>query len=75
MLTHCNPQEMERQLRSYSKMFETQIVDVTNKKMVFCCLVKEEALNLATNLKQQGFHVEVKRGLKTPRYYVAAFFH
>lgn len=75
MLTYCNPAEQEKSIRSFSKMFDVEVALVTNKKIVFCCADKAEAKNFFFNLNRESYAVEMKKGLKTDRWYVAVYFH
>ena len=56
-------------------MFDVEVALVTNKKIVFCCADKAEAKNFFFNLNRESYAVEMKKGLKTDRWYVAVYFH
>lgn len=65
-------QEMERQLRSFSRMFDVQKIEETNKRVIFKG-DESEVKNFASNLRREGYEVEVKKGLKSMFCYIAIY--
>lgn len=52
----------------------TEIVETTNKRMIMWCPDLHCAKQLAVRIKGNGYQFEVKQGLKTPAWYVQAFY-
>lgn len=65
-------QEMERQLRTFSRMFDVQKVEETNKRIIYKG-DESEVKNFASNLRREGYEVEVKKGLKSLEWYIAVY--
>jgi hypothetical protein len=47
----------------------------TNKRIVLWCPEHYTAKNLAINLRREGYHYEIKQGLKSSAWYVQAYYH
>lgn len=65
-------QEMERQLRTFSRMFDVQKVEETSKRVIYKG-DESEVKNFASNLRREGYEVEVKKGLKSLFCYIAVY--
>lgn len=65
--------EMERQLRTFSRMFDVTLVEETSKRFIYKG-DESEVKNFASNLRREGYEVEVKNGLKGNFTYIAIYF-
>ena len=66
--------DLVKYLRTTCLMFsDTSIVLETNKKVVLQCPDDVEARGLLRTLHNEGFVVDMRKGLKTDRYYVAVY--
>lgn len=65
-------QERERQLRTFSRMFDVQKIEETSKRIIFKG-DESEVKNFASNLRREGYEVEVKKGLKGNFTYIAIY--
>jgi hypothetical protein len=52
----------------------SEVVETTNKRMIMWCPDLHCAKSLAIRIRRAGYHYEVKQGLKTPNWYVQAFY-
>ena len=72
MITSPVTQERERQLRTFSRMFDVQKVEETSKRFIYKG-DESEVKNFASNLRREGYSVEVKDGLKSVACYIAIY--
>lgn len=62
-------------LTSIANHFQaTEVVEVTNKRMVLWCPTLANAKSLALQIKDGGFHYLIRKGLKTDSWYVQAVY-
>lgn len=59
-----------------AKLFKvsTEVIEQTNKRTIFWCADKNVARNLAFRINDEGFALEIRKGLKSNSYYVQAFY-
>lgn len=67
---------IERLVKQYDVAFDhegSQVIEVTNKRVFIWCPDKVASRNLAIRINDQGFALEVRKGLKTSAYYIQVF--
>lgn len=52
---------------------DAQVIEVTNKRVFIWCPDKVSSKNLAIRITDQGYALEVRKGLKTSAYYIQVF--
>lgn len=52
---------------------DSQIFEVTNKRVFIWCPDKVSSRNLALRINNEGYALEVRKGLKTSSYYIQVF--
>lgn len=53
---------------------EAEVLEVTNKRVIIFCGTRESSRNLALRINDEGYALEVRKGLKDPdNYYMQVF--
>lgn len=52
---------------------DSQVFEVTNKRVFIWCPDKVASRNLAFRLNDEGFALEIRKGLKSQAYYIQVF--
>lgn len=52
---------------------DAQIFEVTNKRVFIWCPDRVSSKNLSLRIKNEGYSLEVRKGLKTSAYYIQVF--
>lgn len=52
---------------------DTEVIEVTNKRVFIWCPDKVSSKNLAIRINDNGFALEIRKGLKSNAYYIQVF--
>ena len=67
---------IEQLVRQQDVMFDhigAQVIEVTNKRVFIWCPDRVASRNLALRINNEGFTLEVRKGLKSQAYYIQVF--
>jgi hypothetical protein len=67
---------VERLVKQQDVAFDhvgAEVIEVTNKRVFIWCPDKVASRNLAFRLNDEGFALEIRKGLKSQAYYIQVF--